>query len=477
MKLSLSLIVFIKFFVFLSSGAQPASGRRFAPAALVRDLALIRTSVEALHPGLGRFGPREEFLSTLDSVKSVVEQRDSVSLMDFFRMVNPVLVRIRCGHTKFFPPMQGFPFYFHTENVLPCIVRFDDTRRLLVTRSTRPELAGKYLESINGRPVGAIVDALRKQMFADGRVRSSADAQIEQYFSAWYGDFVQDQPAFLLGLSGEKESVPVKGITSKEWHELDKNNSYLSFQNRLQFLSDSVASLRVATFYAEQGNKHFMRFLDSSFTEIGKRKINHLIIDVRGNEGGNDRLGKALYAHIALKDFRYYDRIEVKVRRKRDIPERNRAYLPRFIGLARFFIKKDPQGRLLFTRHRNLGKHHPSKKAFEGKVWFLHDGLSYSVTSEFLAVARSEGRGVFVGQESGGTYEGDNSGTFAIYKLPETGLDLGIPLGGYYSAVKAAAEAGRGIMPDLECLPSRNDLLEKTDPALRSILRNMGGRY
>nr|WP_295922419.1 S41 family peptidase [uncultured Dyadobacter sp.] len=469
MKLSLSLIVFIKLFMFLSTGAQPVPDRKFEPAALVRDLALIRTSVEAMHPGLGRFGPKEEFLSALDSIKSVVEQGGPLALVDFFRMVNPVLVRLRCGHTKFFPPMQGFPFYFHTDHVLPCIVRFDDTGRLLVIRASQPELAGKYLESINGRPVTSIVNALRAQMFADGHVKSSADAQIEQYFSAWYADFIQDQPEFTLGLEGADKPVSVKGITSKEWQDLNKNSSYLSFQNRLQFLNDSVASLRVATFYSEEGNKDFVRFLDSSFTEISKRKISHLVIDVRGNEGGNDRLGKELYARIALKDFRYYDRIEVKVRRKRDVPARDRAYLPKFLGLARFFIKKDPQGRLLFTRHRNLGEHHPDKKAFKGKVWFLLDGLSYSVTSEFLAVARSEERGVFAGQESGGAYEGDNSGTFAIYKLPETGLDLGIPLGGYYSAVKTGAGAGRGIMPDVECMPSKSDLLAGDDPVLRSV--------
>lgn len=469
MKLSFSLIVFIQLFMFLSTGAQPVPDRKFEPAALVRDLALIRNSVESLHPGLGRFGSKGEFLSTLDSVQSVTERGGPIALVDFFRIVNPALVRLRCGHTKFFPPMQGFPFYFHTDNVLPCIVRFDDKRRLLVIRASQPGLAGKYLERINGRPIDSVLNALRAQMFADGHVRSSADAQIEQYFSAWYADFIQDQPTFALGLAGAEKPVLVKGITSGEWQDLNKNSSYLTFQNRLQFLNDSVASLRIATFYSEEGNKHFMRFLDSSFAEIGKRKISHLIIDVRGNEGGNDRLGKELYARIALKDFRYYDRIEVKVRRKRDVPARERAYLPKFLGLARFFIKKDPQGRLLFTRHRNLGAHHPDKKAFKGKVWFLQDGLSYSVTSEFLAVARSEGRGVFAGQESGGAYEGDNSGTFAIYKLPETGLDLGIPLGGYYSAVKGAARAGRGIMPDLECMPSQTDLLESADPVLRSV--------
>ena len=92
------------------------------------------------------------------------------------------------------------------------------------------------------------------------------------------------------------------------------------------------------------------------------------------------------------------------------------------------------------------------------------DGLSYSVTSEFLAVARSENRGLFIGEESGGAYQGNSSGTFVIYKLPFTGLDLGIPLAGYYTSAKPDAVPGRGILPDVVTQHSREDLLLVTDP-------------
>lgn len=469
MKLRTLLTALLQLAIYLATGAQSLPDRKYPSAVLLSDLEMVRSAVVTLHPGFGRFGPREEVLHALDSVRNVISSRDSTSFLAFFRMVNPVLTKIRCGHTKFFPPMKGFPFYFFTDNLIPLIVRFDNTGQLLVMRSGYPEAVGKYVKRINGQSIDSVLHALRRQVFVDAHVQTSADAQIQQYFSAWYADFIQSGAGpFTIVLAdeqGAQTTIGMAGINADAWQVLNQNTSYLTGHNQLAFPSDTVARLRIATFYPPQGDKYFRRFLDSAFVQIGSRKVQRLIIDLRGNEGGNDALGKHLYAHIARNDFRYYDRIEVKVKRKRDVPDRSNVYLPRFIGLARWFIRKDAQGRLLFKKHQNLGTHSPHRHAYAGNVTFLMDGLSYSVTSEFLAVARSENRGVFMGEESGGAYQGDNSGTFAIYKLPATGLDVGIPLAGYYMAVKPESGIPRGIIPDVVVRPSREDLLSGRDPA------------
>ncbi|TLV03503.1 S41 family peptidase [Dyadobacter luticola] len=454
--------------IYLASGAQSLPNKKIPSAALLSDLDMIRSTVVRLHPGLGRFGPPEEFLNALDSVRVEIASRDSTFFVAFFRMVNPVLTRLRCGHTKFFPPMEGFPFYFFTNHLIPIIVRFDNTGQLLVTHAANREAVGQYVRAINGQSIDSVLHALRPQLFSDAHVQSSADAQIQQYFSAWYADFIQtDRSPFAITLANDKGQttiIEMPGIQAEAWQALNRNNTFLSSNNQLSFPADSVARLRIATFYPAEGNKHFRRFLDSAFAQIAQHPTRRLIIDVRGNEGGNDALGKDLFAHIARQDFRYYDRIEVKVKRKKDVPAKGLAYLPRFIGLARLFIKKE-NNQLLFKKHQNLGLHHPHQKAYTRNVVFLMDGLSYSVTSEFLAVARSENRGLFAGEESGGAYQGDNSGTFAIYKLPATGLDLGIPLAGYYMAAKSETGVHRGIMPDVVIRPSREDLLSGKDPA------------
>jgi hypothetical protein len=462
------------FSLFYDCFGQTVPAGMMSGKSALNDLTIIRKSIEELHPGLNRFDQRAAFITECDSVYKLIEKQDSISSISFFRAVNPLLAKVKCGHLKFFPPMKDFPFYYHQEAVLPFIVRFDDQMRLLIVKASDETLLGKHIETIDGVKIEQIISHLRSNMFVDGNIQTSADAQIEQYFSAWYASFIQDKDSFELTLrdaSQLSKSVTVTGIPVAGWKKLHEGVKGLSSESSLTFENDSTAYLRVASFNPAVSNKAFQKFLDTSFDQIASKAIRHLIIDVRGNEGGNDVLGKDLYAHIAKTDFSYYDRIEVAARHKKDLTYRNIAYIPRFAGLATLFMKRQKDGRIFFRKHQNLGVHHPKSNAYRGNVTFLMDGLSFSATSEFLAVAKNESRGTFVGTESGGTYSGDNSGTFIIFKLPASSFDLGIPVAAYYSAVKPARTPARGIMPDFEVLPSPADLLSGRDTVAEFALK------
>jgi C-terminal processing protease CtpA/Prc len=90
----------------------------------------------------------------------------------------------------------------------------------------------------------------------------------------------------------------------------------------------------------------------------------------------------------------------------------------------------------------------PRAPVFTGRLWILIDGGTFSTAAEFCSVARSLKRGTFIGEETGGTYEGNTSGTFAILTLPHTGIRAIVPLVRYRLAVTPPAHPGRGIIPD-----------------------------
>jgi hypothetical protein len=128
--------------------------------------------------------------------------------------------------------------------------------------------------------------------------------------------------------------------------------------------------------------------------------------------------------------------------------------------------------RLPPARHQNLGLQRPVPPVFAGRAWVLTDGGTFSTAAEFCAVARSLGRATFVGQESGGTYEGNTSGTFVILTLPHSGVRVVIPLVRYSLAVKPAPRPGRGVPPD-HAVPSAADSGDAVlDEALRLIGRS-----
>jgi hypothetical protein len=58
-------------------------------------------------------------------------------------------------------------------------------------------------------------------------------------------------------------------------------------------------------------------------------------------------------------------------------------------------------------------------------------------------------------------------------KLPASKFDVGLPVAAYYSAVKPAQIPARGIIPDVQVLPTTTDLLRGEDAVLNFVLQQL----
>lgn len=73
------------------------------------------------------------------------------------------------------------------------------------------------------------------------------------------------------------------------------------------------------------------------------------------------------------------------------------------------------------------------------------------------------GRAEFAGEETGGRYDGNNSGYMPTLTLPATGIRVFIPLMKYVVAVDDPPIRGRGVMPDYTIEPSLSDEMTGMD--------------
>jgi C-terminal processing protease CtpA/Prc len=105
----------------------------------------------------------------------------------------------------------------------------------------------------------------------------------------------------------------------------------------------------------------------------------------------------------------------------------------------------------------------PKANRFRGKVYIVFNGRSASTTSEFLAVAHANRIGTFIGEESGGAYEGGNGGSFVHLSLPHSAIQVNTPLLYYDNAVGTPREKGRGTMPDYVVPFTIGSILNHTD--------------
>jgi C-terminal processing protease CtpA/Prc len=201
-------------------------------------------------------------------------------------------------------------------------------------------------------------------------------------------------------------------------------------------------------------------FFHESFQAMRDRGTRALILDLRDNGGGEDELGKLLVSYLLDEPFRYYDDLVLNARWFDFF-----KYTPTFHdSLGARGLERRPDGTYRAVAHPNWGLQPTSAPTFDGSLFVLIDGGSFSTTSEFLSVVRDRRRGVFVGEESGGGYYGNSSGVVPNVILPNSHVAVKVPLLTYYMAVHRTAPAAHGVIPDFPVAHTIEDLLARRDP-------------
>lgn len=78
---------------------------------------------------------------------------------------------------------------------------------------------------------------------------------------------------------------------------------------------------------------------------------------------------------------------------------------------------------------------------------------------------------MFVGEETGGAYNGTVAGTMPLLKLPNSKLLFRIGLQDI-KPLNKTSEFGRGIFPDIPIIPSIYQIIENNDPELDWIIED-----
>jgi C-terminal processing protease CtpA/Prc len=108
---------------------------------------------------------------------------------------------------------------------------------------------------------------------------------------------------------------------------------------------------------------------------------------------------------------------------------------------------------------------------YNGKVIFLIDGLSFSTTADFCAVAKTHNRGKFIGEETGGAFHGNTSGSIEKTILPNSKITIFIPKYMYTNFVRTDIFNARGTIPDYPVFPTIQEILNGEDVQLKYLLK------
>ena len=230
-----------------------------------------------------------------------------------------------------------------------------------------------------------------------------------------------------------------------------------------------AAVLRVPTF-ADGPGQPFKEWLAETFTAITGQSFTHLVVDLRDNEGGRDEYALLLLTYLMKKPFRYHTSLRAAADHFSFL-----AYTSpgeSFNATLAGIVRKDSAGKfMLSAAHPTLGLHQPDPGAFQGKVFLLINGNTFSAAADVAALAQAHRQGVLIGQESGGAAAGNTSNGELLLTLPHSGIRVNIPLFEVTNAVPGTALPGRGVIPQYTTPSFARHVPSQPDPEMALALR------
>ncbi|MEZ4972643.1 MAG: S41 family peptidase [Cyclobacteriaceae bacterium] len=449
----------------------PQPPKDFSLLQLQSDFDLYRKALEEAHPGLYRYHSKAQFDSIFNKTRKSLSGVNT--LTDFYERLTPINTFIGCGHTRTLLPQGWNKVAKAVEKHLPFEFRVLDGKAILYKSHVNDNdfAPGSQLISIE-QPFEQLAKRMLPVFSADGYVTTSRWKDMERNFSVFLQLLVKESGPYhtvLLKPDGKRIEKEIQLINSdaiaKSTERPDLEFEILN--------PPSTAKITVRSFSGNISDKNgtgFSAFLKASFQKIQNEKIQNLIIDVRGNGGGRDDYGSLLFSYLTNEPYSYYSYLEVNKPEFTFLEYTNQS--ESFVrSLRNSITEKDGRYFLNKNEHSCLSPQTPSKPTFEGNVYVLINGRSFSATAEFCAVTRFHERAIFIGEETSGGYEGNNSGGSILLTLPQSKIRLAIPTYKYVSAVDIEKyPKGRGILPHHEIIPTINGLANGTDEVMDYVL-------
>jgi len=437
---------------------------------LKEDFKILRTNLEIVHPGLYQYTSKTMLDSIFNTLESNLTQ--SLSSIDFYRHLLPLLRPIGNNHTNIEPPSSyvemlqkealRFTFRFHLRK--DSVFILEDVSDEYIIKE------GTLIQRINGEDALKLLYRIADFRDTDGYNYSFPLLSATMGFSRRYALFFGTPSSFdieYIDQKGASRKVTIKAIA------VDKiiANRKERYQDRPLFVTadsgfeikDQVGLLTIPTFQPEgvKASLTYVRLLKKSFRELHKYNIQHLILDIRGNGGGFPEAAYKLMSYLINQPFYpiKYEYANVKT-----VPT------PEYYEKDLFFkhFKKQnliKNGQRYLVKNASKIKIKPKSSAFQGQLYVLTDARCASATGELTGHLRSRTNAIFIGEEPGGNPVTQAAGDLLHLVLPHSKLQVQIPALRAHSNV-TFDDTGYGILPDYEILPTIENQLMQRDTVM-----------
>ncbi len=482
-----TVLVVAMFSIGCASSRKPFNpDKKYAAAQLQQDYHYFRSILEESHPSIYWFTSKDSMDHYFNAGYQSIH--DSMTEPQFRNLLAYITTKIRCGHTtvRF---SQTYSDYLDTVSlpVFPLHLKVWPDSMTVVTNLNRKDSIlrrGTIVTAVNGYTTAQLTDTFFNYISGDGYTQSGKYQVLSNRgsfgnlyrnilgltdkFTIRYRDNEGQERETVIPIYDPRADTPTTRSTEKPPAGKPPRQApqppMLNAVRNVQIDTTlSSAYMTVNTF--ARGNK-LRGFFRRSFRELKRRNIQHLVIDVRSNGGGDAGISTKLTRYLINRKFKLADSLYT--------PRRTSHYTkyiqwqPAYWLMMQAITRKHKDGLYhfgYFERHyfKPQKRHH-----FDGNIYIITGGNSFSATTLFAGALKGQENVKIIGEETGGGAYGNSAWMIPDVTLPNTGVRFRLPR---FRLVmnKDLVKEGRGIMPDIEAAPTVETIRRGIDPKVDTV--------
>ncbi len=387
---------------------------------ITEDFTVLITTLKNNHPGIYDYQSENDFNQTITSLKAQIPSAKNV--LDEYKIMSKLISSVSDAHTYVMNPY--YQNILQEELLFPIIPKVDNNKILI---------DGERLKSINGYQEEEILNRLQAFSNSDGNTIPYKNAFIEMEFPIKYFTFIDNSQTFEVVLANGKtrtlegKSFFKSGLRNKQSRpsfSVNGNNAIL----KIPSWEDETATSFNRNLDEMAKNSTLGKFIKKSLETTIKAQTKHLIIDLRGNKGGKSGPAAILLRYLINKPFAYYNQIKVS---SDSFPTKKHITNKELVA----FYESEDSKKLItkvegsyFFKKELLPTILPQLDSFSGSVEILVDKYSLSVSTDVVAILKKNREVKITGDEIGGSLEHYCAGNYINLKLPNSGIEVNIPL-------------------------------------------------
>ena len=461
-------ILYFSLLLFLYSCASSSKNynpnKKYSTQQLQQDYALLRNILEAKHPSLYWYTPKDSMDMYFEKYYSDI--KDSMTEQQFgWSVIAPLTNKIHCGHSSFgrskafnkwaadkkFP---SFPLF------LKC---WNDTMAVTANLNQKDSVLkrGTLITAINGIKNAELKKIMFGYMTEDGYANNINYVRLSNNFPYYHRNIFGISKTYAvtyLDSRGKEKniSIPVFEVAKdsakkrkapdtvkKEVKKPTRQKKLLDLRSLAVDTANNTAVITINTF----SSGSLRKFYRQTFRYIKNTGINNVVLDIRSNGGGRIRLSTLLTKYVSRTNFKVADTSFAVTKSLRPYSKYIKGSFINNLGL--FLLTKKNKDGLYHFGHWERKIYKPKTvNHYAGKLYVLINGSTFSAAALFSNAVKGQPGVVLAGEETGGGWHGNNGILIPDITLPNTHVKVRLPL---FRLVqyRHVPKDGRGVQPDI----------------------------